>query len=307
MRVTVIVAVLIVGLSFTAKSQDWYYMDLVTQIRYQRIRDPMATHHYSSKHYKEESVSYKKYDIKGHLIESGEYGEQYCEKHYATKAERKRADSTGEIIPFLYYCSHFDKLKSVSTYTLDSTGKILSEEVFKYHNNVKAKLLNYYLYIYDGKGRLVQKDRYDADSSLSGTSRWDYDSEGNCTYKSDSSYGRQEIAISSQFNDHRQCISQTIVSPVEGKQIEKHYYTGHNELILMYKGIVDNLGYMKQINRNFLGQPMEEKQWDMSWGDTKIEYVYNNLDLLKEKNTYEKGDLSLVNKYKYIRNRKHGH
>ena len=296
--------VVAIVVNLPAQSQNWYGTRLETQVFY-KYKD----YHYTKEHSKEWNRSYEKYNKAGQVIESGDYGEQYCEHHLATKAERKRAGSTGEIISAFYYVSHYDKLKSVSFYKLDTLGKMIYEEKWSYHDNQKKNLLNYYNCLYDSVGHLIIRSVYDKDSVYAGEETWSYDRMGNCIFHSDSMFEYNHSRETRQFDSLNRCIVEQHWTASRGTEYINHFYGVLGETVVTKNS--DGIEISREIiKRNCRGELLEceERQPQYTNAFFKTVYTYSrNSGRLKEMRYYQTEELAMLYKYKYIRNRKYPH
>ncbi|MBS1686250.1 MAG: hypothetical protein JSS76_16010 [Bacteroidetes bacterium] len=288
----------------TLNAQEWHGIRLETEVRYRASEDPRAEHRFTKRHTKEAPKAYEKYDNKGHVIETGEYGEQYCERHFATNAERKRSDSTGGVISIFYYVSHYDKLKEVSFNTLDTHGHVVHQETWKYHNNVKTKLKSYSLFTYDESGRQILKLTYDEDSIQVGLQRWLYNDGGDCIYEADSNYSEGNIVLHRDFDDDHHCTKETMFSLYEGKRVFRHMIVSGKDISVCMADSTDKIQAVTEVRKSWNGMPLEETHYESPWGEKRTVYTYDKYDAMTEKKEYRNSELAVINRYKYIINKK---
>lgn len=250
-------------------------------------------------------VEYIKYDQNGNEIEIGEYGEIW---HF--QETKQNSDSTVSIISG--HGTYPKKLNTVTFKTYNDSNQILTEEVWRYHDNQK----DYLVYKTDFKysnGILVNEIEYDSEGEI--TREKSYDIENNVeTENRKKTIYEPFVRIGGNSKDSTRYDS--IGRPVEnynyykGKFIRRTVwdYNDQDDIVTTYKydDHPDSLWSYTEIRYDYLTNQPARKYWKVlnSRTETKDIYIYNRKKLLKKVLHYGvdlqgRDELQYYKKYKY--------
>ena len=250
-------------------------------------------------------VEYIKYDQNGNEIEIGEYGEIW---HF--RETKQNSDSTVSTISG--HGTNPKKLNTVTFKSYNDSNQILTQEVWRYHDNEKDYLVYKTEFKYFN-GNLVNEIEYDSEGEI--TREKSYDIENNVeTDNREKTIYEPFVRIGGDSKDSTRYDS-------KGRPVENyHYYKGkflrrtvwvyndQDDLVTTYKydDHPDSLWSYTETRYDYLTNQPQRKYWKVlnSRTETKDIYIYNRKKLLKTVLHYGvdlqgRDELQYYKKYKY--------
>lgn len=260
-------------------------------------------YHQNTKRKSKLKTGYKKYDVKGNLIEDVEYGEKW-----SIRSVVKNADSTTSVT--ISNGRNYKNINTIHYYVYDSLNRKTQGELWKFKNNKKYYLMNKTIFKYDVNGKLIMETELDENNKIIRFQDYSID-EFSTSISKDSVFNSSHDGIDRVIGRGQDTtIRDSLGRPIEkfcfdrGKFLNRREYRydrwGDIVTEIVYDGKPDSLWSITEWQYN-IDKQLIRKFWKVIGEkiETKDIYIYNRKKLLIKILHYKGEELIGYTFYKY--------